>query len=246
VRGLHPVRRTRGQRHVLWIISHPETVDDAELDAADLVLVASHRFADAARSRTRTPVEVMLQATDPARFHPMPSDPEHRHDVVVVAKSRDQYRSAVADAIASGLRPAIFGSGWEPFVDPDLIVADYVDNAELPVVYASAGVLLNDHWDTMRDWGFVSNRIFDALACGTPVISDDVAEVDTLFEGAVPTFGDAAGLRRLVDEILGDPDAARARARRGRDIVLAHHTFDLRATEFLATLARHGLDHPPG
>jgi hypothetical protein len=244
VRGLVPVRRTRGQHHVLWIISHPETIDDTELDDADLVLVASSRFADELKARTRTPVEVMLQATDPNRFHPIPPDAQHRHDITVVAKSRDQYRSAVADAISSGLRPAIYGSGWDRFVDPALIVADYVDNAELARVYSSAGVVLNDHWDTMREWGFVSNRIFDALACGAPVISDDVAEVSVLFDGAVPTFRDAAQLRELVDNALGDRDAARAQARRGMELVLAHHTFDRRAEEFLDALKRYGLDLP--
>jgi glycosyltransferase involved in cell wall biosynthesis len=245
VRGLAPVRRTRGQHHVLWIISHPEAIELAELDAADLVLVASTRFAAELRARTRTPVEPLLQATDPARFRPVPSEPVYRHDVTVVAKSRDEYRTAVADAIASGLRPAIYGSGWEQFVDPALIVRDYIDNEDLARVYSSAGVVLNDHWDSMRDWGFVSNRIFDALACGAPVISDDMPEVAELFDGAVPTFRDADQLRALVDEVLADPGGARTRARHGMDIVLARHTFDRRAQEFLDALARHGLDAPP-
>ncbi|MDQ1476913.1 MAG: hypothetical protein QOE62_2142 [Actinomycetota bacterium] len=245
LRGLAPVRRTRGQRHVLWIISHPEQIEIAELDAADLVLVASDRFAAELRTRTHTPVESFLQATDPARFCPQPLDPEHRHDVTVVAKSRDQYRTAVADAIESGLRPSIYGSGWDRLVDPSLVVTDYVENAELARVYSSAGVLLNDHWTSMRDWGFVSNRIFDALACGAPVISDDLPEISDLFGDAVPTFTDSDELRRLVDEALADPEAARARARRGMDIVIAHHTFGHRAAEFLDALARHGLDRAP-
>jgi glycosyltransferase involved in cell wall biosynthesis len=244
VRGLEPVRRTRGQRHVLWIISHPEAVGIDELESADLVLVASSRFARELQTRTRTPVEPLLQATDPARFRPVPAESRHRHDVTIVAKSRDQYRAAVAGAIESGLRPAIYGSGWGRFVDPALVVSEYVDNEDLAAVYSSTGVLLNDHWDSMRDWGFVSNRIFDALACGAPVISDDVLEVAALFGDAVPTFRDAAQLRELVDEALADPGAARDRARRGMNIVLAHHTFDRRAQEFLDALARHGLDAP--
>jgi hypothetical protein len=241
IRGLAHVRPTSGQCHVLWIISHPEVIDTVELDAADLVLVASDRFAAELRTRTRTPVESFLQATDTNRFRPLPPDPAHMHDITVVAKSRDQYRTAVADAIAAGLRPSIYGSGWDAMIDPALLVGDYVDNADLARVYSSAGVILNDHWPTMRDWGFVSNRIFDALACGTPVVSDRLPEITELFGDTVPTFGDAEELRRVVDEVLADPEAARVRARRGMEIVGARHTFRHRADEFLDALARHHL-----
>jgi glycosyltransferase involved in cell wall biosynthesis len=236
--GLGRVRRTAGQRHVLWIISHPETVDIADCDAADLVLVASHRFAAALRSRTSTPVEVLLQATDTDRFRPLEPDPRHAHDVVVVAKTRDVARSVVTDALAAGLRPAIYGSGWEQFVDPSLVVSQYVPNEELPHVYASAGVLLNDHWGDMRAHGFVSNRIFDALACGTPVISDELPEIDELFGDAVATYGTPEELRALVAAALADQHAARARAARGGDIVRAEHSMHHRARELLEALNR--------
>jgi glycosyltransferase involved in cell wall biosynthesis len=238
LRGVQPVRRTAGQRHVLWIISHPESVDDDELHAADLVLVASLRFADDLQRRTDTPVEVMLQATDHRRFQPRPPDPGHCHDVTIVAKTRDVLRPVVADAIAAGLRPSIYGGGWRAFVDPALVVADHVDNATLPVVYSSAGVVLNDHWRPMRSWGFVSNRLFDVLACGTPVISDHVDGVDELFDGAVLSYRTPEELRALVDDVLADPVGARQRAERGREVVLAHHTFDHRASHVIDSLAR--------
>jgi hypothetical protein len=238
LRGLRPVRRSPGQRHVLWIISHPETIDDEELAAADLVLVASPRFADHLRGRTDTPVDVLLQATDHRRFTPRPVDPVHRHDVTVVAKTRDVLRPVVADALAAGLRPHLYGGGWRDLVDPQLVVADHVDNEVLPTVYSSAGVVLNDHWGTMRAWGFVSNRLFDVLACGTPVISDPVDGVDELFDGAVLEYRTAGELRALVDAVLTDPAGARKRAERGRRIVLAGHTVDHRARQLLDALAR--------
>ncbi|MFP5256346.1 MAG: glycosyltransferase [Acidimicrobiia bacterium] len=242
VRGLRAVRRTPGQRHVLWIVSHPEAIDDDELHVADLVLVASPAFADHLRTRTTTPVDVLLQATDHRRFRPLPVDPVHRHDVTIVAKTREAPRPVVADAVAAGLRPSIYGSGWEGLVDPALVVADHVDNAELPAVYASAGVVLNDHWRTMQAWGFVSNRLFDVLACGTPVISDRVAGIAELFEGAVATYEGPAELRALVDAALDDPVTARARAAAGRALVLARHTFDHRARELLAALSKYAKD----
>jgi glycosyltransferase involved in cell wall biosynthesis len=238
LRGLQPVRRTAGQRLALWIISHPETIEDEEIDAADLVLVASSRFADHLRRRTATPVDVMLQAADHRRFRPRPVDASHRHDVTIVAKTRDVLRPVVADALAAGLRPAIYGGGWRRLVDPELVVTDHVDNAFLPVVYSSAGVVLNDHWRTMRAWGFASNRLYDVLACGTPVISDAMDGMDELFDGAVLQYRTPDELRALVDEVLADREGARQRAERGRRVVLANHTFDHRARELVDHTAR--------
>jgi hypothetical protein len=244
LRGVQAVRRSPGQCHVLWVISHPEAIDPHEYDDADLVLVASRRLASHLRGRTGTPVEVLLQATDPQRFRPAPVDPAHAHPVAIVAKARDVLRKAVADALAAGLRPAIYGSGWQELVDPRLVVTDYVPNETLPVVYSSIGVLLADHWDGMRAWGMVSNRVFDALACGAPVISDVLPELRELFGDAVPMYRDGAELRSLVDAALADPHTARQRAAEGRHLVLAAHTFDHRAKAFLEALTRHGLDQP--
>jgi len=238
LRGLQPVRRTSGQRHALWIISHPESIDDDELDAADLVLVASPRFARHLRDRTNTPVSVLLQATDPRRFVPRPVNPAFHHPVTVVAKTRDVLRPAVADALSVGIRPAIYGGGWRDLVDPRLVVADHVDNEQLPLVYASADVVLNDHWRTMQAWGFVSNRLFDVVACGTPVISDPVEGIAELFGGTVLEYRTPEELRLFVDRILADPAGARARVERGREIVRAGHTFDHRAGELVAAIRR--------
>jgi spore maturation protein CgeB len=231
---------------VLWVISHPDDLTIAECDEADLILVASSRFAEELRSRTSTPVEVLLQATDHHRFRPLLPDPQHHHDVVAVAKTRDVPRPVVMDAIAAGIRPAIFGSGWEAFVDPSLVVSNYVPNNELPRLYASAGVVLNDHWASMRDAGFVSNRLFDVLACGTPVISDDLPELADLFDGAVLAYRSSDELATNVDGCLRNPDAARRRAEQGRDIVLAAHTFDHRVVELEQHLRRHALPGADG
>ena len=246
VRGLAPVEPSPGQRQVLWIISHPETVTDAELDRADLVLCASTPYAQVLRARTATPIEVLLQATDPSRFAPEAAGTPNRRgrDVVVVAKTRGVVRRSVLDAHAAGLRPTIYGSGWRGVVPREQIAAEHVPNADLASVYARAGVVLNDHWDSMRDHGFVSNRIFDVLACGTPVVSDPVAGLDAIFEGLVPTWESPEELGEIVRSLQADPRPALEAAGRARELVLAHHTFDHRASEILAALRTHGLIDP--
>ena len=246
LRGLEPVRRTAGQRQVLWVISHPEALDAAECDDADLVVVASARFAAHLRTLTDTPVEVLLQATDPEHFRARPVDPLHRHDLTVVANSRGVDRRMVTDALAAGLVPAVYGTGWDQGLGADLVVADYVDFDELPTVYSSAGLVLNDHWDTMRRWGFVSNRVFDVAACGVPIASDHLPEIDALFGDLVPMWRDSEELRAIVTKAEGDPDAARARAEAAQTLVLGAHTFDHRVAELMGLLVTHGLVDPPG
>ena len=199
LRGTAPVPRRGEARRVLWLISHPEGVTLEECDDADLVLVASEQFAESLRHRTSTPVEVFLQATDNHRFQPVRPDNAHAHAVAAVAVNRHGTRPSVRYAIDVGLRPAVYGSGWEDVIPPQLIVAEFVPNHLLPVIYSSVGVLLNDHWDTMKAWGFVSNRIFDGLACATPIVSDDLPELDELFGDALQTFEDADGLAGAVE-----------------------------------------------
>lgn len=238
LRGLASSPRSSGQHNVIWVISHPEDLDSAECDEADLVLVASPLFATHLRTSTATPVEVLLQATDTDRFRPA-TDHARRHDLIVVAKSRDVMRPMVADAIAAGLRPSIHGSGWDGLVDPDLLVTDHVANEDLPALYAGAGVVLNDHWDTMRTWGFLSNRIFDALACGTPVLSDPAPGLQETFGDLVPTWNDPEELRRAVERSLTMDRSAFAQ--RARAWIEANHSMAHRAVELVDFLVTHGL-----
>jgi glycosyltransferase involved in cell wall biosynthesis len=244
LRGTAPVPRRGEAKRVLWLISHPEGVTLEECDDADLVLVASENFAESLRHRTSTPVEVFLQATDHHRFQPVRPDNAHAHAVAAVAVNRHGARPSVRYAIDAGLRPAVYGSGWQGVIPSQLIVAEFVPNHHLPVIYSSVGVLLNDHWDTMKAWGFVSNRIFDGLACATPIVSDDLPELHGLFGESLQTFGDADDLAVAVERALEDPVKARRLAEEGRQIVLAHHTFDHRASELLEILQRHELVHP--
>ncbi len=241
VRGLTPVRRTSGQGHVLWVISHPDALSDAELDEADLVLAASARLAERLRPRTATPVDVLLQATDHHRFRPTTPRRAHQHDITVVANTRGVFRPAVAHALAAGLRPALYGEGWTDLVERSMVVRRNVPNGLLPVVYSSAGVVLNDHWPDMRDLGMVANRVYDVLACATPLVSDPVPGLEELLGDVVDTFTSPEQLRDAVSSVLGDRRRARHRAEQGRALVLAHHTFDRRARQLSDLLREHDL-----
>jgi GT2 family glycosyltransferase len=242
-RGDLPV--AEGQTTVLWCISHPEDLSTDECDAADLVLVASHTgFAEDLALRTMTPVHRMLQATDHRRFRPRPASPGYAHPVAFVGNSRFVHRKIVQDAFAAGLEPAVYGANWGRFLPTGAVLAEHVPNEQLPELYSSVGVLLNDHWDGMRTCGIASNRIFDALACGAVVVSDEVPGLEELFDGAVVTYRDADDLRAAVTRLLADDEERAERSRRGRQAVLARHTFDHRASELMSLLRELPADAP--
>ncbi len=233
--GLSEHRPRRGQVNVLWNISHPEKVDVDLVERYDLACIASTTFArQLAAEAPTTPVHPLLQATDHRRMHPDTSGPPH--ELLFVGNSRRVRRRIVDDVQAAGLGDhlAIYGRDWtKDLVDMSCVKGEHVDNRDLSAWYGSAKVVLNDHWDGMRQHGFLSNRLFDALACGAFVLSDHVDGIDEVFDGAVETYTDVADLKAKATRWLEDEAGRRERAEKGRAIVLERHTFEARVRELL-------------
>jgi spore maturation protein CgeB len=148
----------------------------------------------------------------------------------------------VGAAVESGLPLSIFGHQWEGLVPPRYIKAEYLGNELVGEAYRRAGVVLNDHWDDMREQGFISNRLFDAVSSGARVVTDDVAGMEGLFGRSVQVLSDPADLRALVnmadlDEVFGTDEERRDAAR----AVHREHSFDARARTLIEAAAELGV-----
>ncbi|CAN5638591.1 hypothetical protein BH10ACT11_BH10ACT11_04260 [soil metagenome] len=230
--GLSSARSRPGQVTVLWNISHPELITPAMLDGYDLALVASDGFAKEIAGWTKTPVEHLAQATDPDRFFPDPGGFEH--ELLFVGNSRRVRREAVHQAARSGHRLTVYGADWTPdLLDPSMLAGEALANAELRHHYSGADVVLNDHWPRMRELGFLSNRLYDALACGACVVSDHVDGIEHEFDDAVATFADPSELIGLLNRLIDDPVERAERGARGRAAVTGRHTFAHRTERLL-------------
>jgi GT2 family glycosyltransferase/spore maturation protein CgeB len=222
--GLKEYTPQPGPLNMLWVISHPDLVTDDAANAFDAVLVASDPFATELASRLRAPVHPLHQATDPDRFRPDAVGPHH--DLLFVANSRGVRRKMIDDLTPTPHDLAVYGKGWRPeMLEPRYLRGENIPNAELAGYYANADIVLNDHWPDMRRLGFLSNRLYDAMAAGAFVISDNAPGIDDEFDRAVATYDTASELRVLVDHYLPDAAARRERADRGRAAVVARHTF---------------------
>ncbi|HMJ04449.1 MAG TPA: glycosyltransferase [Conexibacter sp.] len=239
LRGLFPyVPRGGDELSVLWSISHPDLLTTAECDAFHLVATPSVRLAERLAARTRTPLTVIEQATDATVFFPTDErDPAHERELVFVGNSRGIFRPILRDLLPTEHGLAVWGQQWERFLPAGLVAGEHLPNEQVRHAYGSAAIVLNDHWDDMRAQGIVSNRVYDALACGALVVSDHLDEIPDRFGDAVVTYRTPEDLRASVARLLADPAERAERAARGRTEVLARHTFRHRVDALLAAVA---------
>ncbi len=242
IRGLDAVLPPPHATGLLWVISHPDEVTRDEAAAYDAVFAASRTWAASRAAEWGLPVEPLLQCTDTTRFHPGLAEPDSGPRRLFVGNARHHLRPSVAAAIETGTPLTVIGTGWDEWLPAGEVTvgADRVANEDLPALYASAGLVLNDHWEDMRVEGFVSNRIFDVLATGARLLTDAVAGLDdVLGDGpTLPTWSHLSEFAHLTGEPLEDhyPDAAARLALAEK--VVAEHSFDARAATLLETALR--------
>ncbi len=241
--GLREAPTRPGQVNLLWHISHPDRASPELYDRYDHVFVASDVFAARMASRADVAVTALHQATDPERFAPDATGP--RHELLFVANSRNVHRRIVDDLAGTDHDLAVYGQKWRPdLIEPRFVKGEGIPNADLARYYSSASIVLNDHWEDMRAEGFISNRIYDALACAAFVISDDVEGIHAEFDGSVITYQGRQELLALIERYLADPAERRRLGERGRAIVLERHTFDARAREIEAVVTELSRSRP--
>ncbi len=203
LRGLERYEPQAGHINILWNISHPDQVSYDEMERYDLVYVASFSFAAFLKLFLTVPVNALLQATalrPVSRIEP-PGPAAGR--VVFVGNTRGAVREVVSWAHEMGANLAVFGEGWQEVLPPSAIMAGRVRNEDLAKVYGQARAVLNDHWPSMRAFGFVSNRVFDVVACGGRLISDRIPSIGLLFGTSVALVEGPNDVRHALD--TGDP-----------------------------------------
>ncbi|NYE34933.1 hypothetical protein F4692_000037 [Nocardioides cavernae] len=237
LRGLDRVTPRPGLLNVEWIISHPDMIAPDEVAAFDLVYAASTSWSARMTREWGTTIRPLLQCTDTRWFHPDRAEPDTGPAVLFVGNSRGVYRYAVRSALAIGADLTLHGNDWTEFVERDQIASGGVDNREVGALYASAGVVLNDHHLDMRRDSFASNRLFDAAACGARILSDRIDGLEETFSGLVLPFDNEHELARLITPPYDAfPDDATRREIATR--IIAEHSFDQRAETLIDDVVR--------
>lgn len=237
IRGRHRYPVDPAKINLMWIISHPDRMVADEMGDYDHVAVASDVHAAALARQGHGHVSALHQAVDAPAFADA-GQTERKAACLFVGNSRREYRRMVRWAMEAGAPLDLYGGGWEGILPDAALRAPSLPNDQLPAAYGGHLLVLNDHWDSMRDNGFLSNRLFDASATGTPVLTDPVAGLADVFGDSIAVAADMEGFRAQVADCMAHPDIWLDRAAEARRIVLDAHTFDHRAAEWAAIIER--------
>ncbi len=170
-------------------------------------------------------------------------------DVVWIGNWGDGERAAeiqefLAGPVQSaGLRACVYGVRY-PREAVDMLAAagieyrGWLPNYRAPEVFARHRVTVHI---PRRPYaralpGIPTIRVFEALACGVPLVSAPWDDVENLFTPGKDFLvaRDGAEMRRLLADIVRDPGAARELAARGRRTILERHTCAHRVDELMA------------
>jgi spore maturation protein CgeB len=152
------------------------------------------------------------------------------------------YRRRYLEALAD-FDLGIWGPGWEtlPSKSPlkKFIRGGETRPEEWIKIFSAAKIIFHSHYRDPNGKILcyqVAPRVYEALACEGFLIVDRQPDVLRFFESGkdLVVFDDLKGLQELVKYYLQYPNEAEAIAARGREKVLAKHTYSHRIKEILA------------
>ncbi len=147
--------------------------------------------------------------------------------------------AVVALAHAYGTRFTVFGDPyWQKFIDQRRVSTEACYYTNLFRYYATTRINLNLNRIQIRT--SFTQRVFDTKACGGFLLTEKRAENGNVFitEGPdreIVEFESIAHCKELIDYFLIHEDERKTIAKRGRDKILANHTYDNRIETILDT-----------
>jgi len=194
------------------------------------------------------------EAADHVRFRPL--DRPKAQDVVWIGNWGDEERTqelrefwldsarALPELrfVAHGVRYPAYALA--ELADAGVEFRGWAPSVQVPEVFARSRATLHvprrAYVEALA--GIPTIRVFEALACGIPLVSAPWRDAEGLFRaGDYAVATTPAEMRDALLRLSRDEDAARAQAERGLETILARHTCDHRAAQLLEIVEELGV-----
>jgi spore maturation protein CgeB len=188
--------------------------------------------------------EPLYGSVDPAMHQPAQPAPEYQADLSYLGTYAADRQATLEQHFIGAARRLpekrfLIGGAQYPGEfpwTPNIYFVWHVEPSRHPAFFCSSPLTLNVTRRAMAEMGWCpSGRLFEAAACGAPIVTDRWAGLDEFF---VP--GDeilvADSTDGVVDALAATPEELARIARRARERVLDTHTATHRARELVALL----------
>ncbi|MFL5296912.1 MAG: glycosyltransferase [Phenylobacterium sp.] len=265
VAAIGRVRASGGRFTLLFHDTHHRAVSDPaairafDLSGYDGVLAFGEALAEVYRRwGWGRRVFVWHEAADVSLFHP-PADDEPRDGLVWIGnwgdgeRSEELERFLLAPARAAGLPLDVYGVRYPDHAKAllaryDATYRGWLPNARAPEVFAShlATVHVPRRFYVKTLPGIPTIRVFEALACGIPLVCAPWDDAEGLFRPGRDylTAADSAAMERCLRALTLVPELRATLAQSGLETILARHTCAHRAEELLAIAGRLSQSQP--
>ncbi len=265
VAAIGKVRRQGGRFTLLFhdthhrAVSDPNAIRQFDLDGYDGILAFGEALAEVYRRwGWDERVYVWHEAADTRLFHP-PAEEVERKGLVWIGNWGDDERSAELESFlfrptqTVGLPLEIYGVRYpehalQTLARYGVTYRGWLPNARAPEVFAShlATVHVPRRFYVDMLPGIPTIRVFEALACGIPLISAPWSDSEGLFNPGTDYLvaQDEAEMERHFKAVRSDADLRRSLIENGLNAIRSRHSCAHRAEQLLAILATHGVGAP--
>jgi hypothetical protein len=189
------------------------------------------------RLESIAPTRFMMLAADPEEFEPVSQLECYGHDVTYLGMFHPKKSAGVIERMMYEARDyglAIYGHGWEEHPVLKEHWMGKLASGDIAKLYSSAKIVLGMTEDRQRAAGMINNRVFEALACGACLISEHYPALEEVFGDTLLYSLRRGDTARHIEDVLEDGAYRSSLGKKGRELVLMHHTFDHRVEEVLS------------
>ncbi len=206
----------------------------------DITLASSQTAVDLIKDKTSKDANLFPLATDTTRFNNKvkPVD-KYRCDYCFTGSywnvDRDIIDALDPDSLDYSFN--LYGENWDKIPKLQPYNRGFVSYEDMPEVYASCKIVLDDANITTKKAGSVNSRVFDAISSNKLVITNNHIGNNELFDSLIPEYNSKNELQKHLETYLKDPKKKDALVSKLRKKVIENHTYTIRAEKLKSIIS---------
>ncbi|MTK64560.1 MAG: glycosyltransferase [Methanobacterium sp.] len=208
----------------------------------DLVFTPSKKSQEYVRLNSTQDPFLLPLATNPSRFNMnVTKNDKYMSDYCFTGSYWNDPREIIDILDPSELpyRFRLFGKNWDEIAKFKPYFGGFVNYSDIPHVYASTKIVVDDANRATKVYGSVNSRVYDALSSGALVLTNGRQGAEEIFMGMLPVYESKADLNNLLEHFLEKDDEREELIEKLQKFVLKNHTYLNRAEELKHKLIKY-------